>query len=191
MFCSNCFNENDFVIKQEMETIEVRGEDIVIESQVTYCKKCGNKIWNEDLDDKNLIKAYEKYKENHNLLSANEIKDIREKYGLTQQTFARILGVGDKTITRYENGAIQDTAINNLIFLMKNINNFKKLFEERKNILTEIEISKIDLVLKQYEPSIITNSEYKKPVNNDLFFGGFTYEERKLQYNFENAVQGL
>lgn len=33
-----------------------------------------------------------------------EIKKIREQYGLSQRSFAKLLNWGDKTICRYENG---------------------------------------------------------------------------------------
>lgn len=61
-----------------------------------------------------------------------EIKQIRQQYGITQVDFSRVLGFGDKTIARYENGALQDTAPNNLILLMKNEKNFIELWEKRK-----------------------------------------------------------
>ena len=37
-------------------------------------------------------------------LTAREIKDIRTRYGLSQQAFARVLGLGEASIVRYENG---------------------------------------------------------------------------------------
>lgn len=35
---------------------------------------------------------------------------LREKYGLSQQQLARLLGWGRVTVQRYEKGALQDTA---------------------------------------------------------------------------------
>ena len=37
-------------------------------------------------------------------LTAQDIKRIRRKYGLTQQGFARLLGLGEASVVRYENG---------------------------------------------------------------------------------------
>lgn len=42
-------------------------------------------------------------------LTSQEIKEIRLELGLTQQQFADLLGLGDKTITRYETGASEIT----------------------------------------------------------------------------------
>lgn len=43
------------------------------------------------------------------------IKRIRNHYGLSQQAFARILGIGEASIARYENGAKPTKANANLI----------------------------------------------------------------------------
>ncbi len=189
MICLNCYNDTNFETKKEHETIVVRGEDIEIESEVTYCKNCNAKVWNEELDNNNLIKAYELYKKNHGLLTSSDIKFIRENYNISQSTFSRILGLGEKTITRYENGSIQDTAQNNLILLAKNINNFKVLFEKQKSILRPEEIAKIEEILSGREVKLLFNNQNATAYGiKDLFFGGFTYEEQQRQYEFESAV---
>ncbi len=48
-------------------------------------------------------------------LTGQDIKRIREKYGLTQQGFARLLGLGEASIVRYENGQKPSKANANLI----------------------------------------------------------------------------
>ena len=44
-----------------------------------------------------------------------EIKRIRSKYGLSQQAFARLLGIGEASMVRYENGQPPSKANANLI----------------------------------------------------------------------------
>ena len=53
-------------------------------------------------------------------LTAQDIKRIREKYGLTQQGFARLLGLGDASVVRYENGQTPSKANANLIRAAEN-----------------------------------------------------------------------
>ena len=48
-------------------------------------------------------------------LTPQEIKRIRGKYGLTQQSFARLLGLGEASVVRYENGQPPSKANANLI----------------------------------------------------------------------------
>lgn len=48
-------------------------------------------------------------------LTPQEIKDIRAKYGLSQKSFARILGLGEASVARYEAGQTPSKANANLI----------------------------------------------------------------------------
>lgn len=49
------------------------------------------------------------------LLTAEEIKEIRELYGLSQRSFAQLLGIGIASIVRYEQGITPSRANANLI----------------------------------------------------------------------------
>lgn len=48
-------------------------------------------------------------------LTALDIRQIRGKYGLTQQAFAQLLGIGEASMVRYENGKAPSRANANLI----------------------------------------------------------------------------
>ena len=98
-------------------------------------------------------------------MASQEIKEIRECYEVSQVAFARILGVGDKTIARYENGSLQDEAINNLIMLAKDPHNFQKLLNKNKTKISKDEFDRIEakvLMLKElrtsYSPSAFNNT---------------------------------
>ena len=118
MYCPNCDSEVKSSVRVISETYPVKGEDITIEAHVRFCDCCGNDLWDENLDAQNLLDAFAEYRKRHNLLQPADIRATREKYGLSQTVFARVLGFGDKTITRYENGSIADAAQNNLIMLV-------------------------------------------------------------------------
>lgn len=53
-------------------------------------------------------------------LTAQDIKRIRKRYGLSQQAFARVLGIGEASIVRYENGQKPSRANENLIRAAEN-----------------------------------------------------------------------
>ena len=48
-------------------------------------------------------------------ITVEEIKEIRKRYGLSQQAFARILGIGEASMVRYEKGQPPSKANANLI----------------------------------------------------------------------------
>ena len=53
-------------------------------------------------------------------ISAQEIKQIRESYGLSQRSFAAVLGISEASIVRYEGGARPTRANANLIRAARN-----------------------------------------------------------------------
>jgi len=134
-FCPNCEEFTEVELRKEKEVYNVRGEPTEIEAEVTICRKCGEKIFNEERDSRNLARAYSLYRKKHNLLSPDEILKTREKYGLSQRALSRLLGWGDITVHRYENGAIQDNAHDNTLHLIEDPQDMQKLFKANRNRL--------------------------------------------------------
>lgn len=118
-YCPVCNREQDILLIQKEETYLVRGEPFTIDATVCTCAHCGEEIMTEEYDDDNLRKAYAKYRSLHGLLQPEEIKTIRKQYGVSQVAFARIIGVDDNAIARYENGSLQTKADNDRIMLAR------------------------------------------------------------------------
>ncbi|MGL6131386.1 MAG: type II TA system antitoxin MqsA family protein [Fusobacteriaceae bacterium] len=100
------------------KTYEVKGTPITFMEKIAVDEKTGEEIFDPILEQENDRRIFDRYKELKGLLTSQKIKEIRLKFGLTQVQFAQILGFGDKTIARYENGSVQDMAQNNLIKLV-------------------------------------------------------------------------
>lgn len=182
-YCLECDDYKEAELRSVERTLSVKGEDITLSIDEYFCKDCGDSIYDEEQDSKNLLLFYDEYRRRNNLLSAAQIKAIRQKYGLTQVQFARLLGFGDKTITRYERGAIQDEAHDNLIRQMESEENFRKIFNLRKGNLAEIDQRRIETRLSQSKTKIIikpikygSKNEYtslNQLVSKDYIFNKF------------------
>ena len=149
IFCPTCNKEVSYYVKREIETYPVKNDQISIMASIACCENCDEKLWNAELDSNNLKSAYRVYRSNHKLLQPEEIREIREKYEISQTVFARILGFGDKTITRYENGSIQDEAQNNLIWLMANPIVFKMMLNKNLKAITNNEYQKLCKIINK------------------------------------------
>lgn len=126
-YCPVCNCEQEILLVQKEETYPVKGESITINATVCTCAYCGEEIMSIEYDDDNLRKAYAKYRSRHGLLQPEEIKAIREQYGVSQVAFARIIGVDDKAIARYENGSLQTKAANDRIMLARKMKDVKSV----------------------------------------------------------------
>lgn len=159
MYCPNCDSDVESTVRILSETYPVKGEDVTITAHVRFCNCCGSDIWDDDLDAQNLREAFIAYRHKHNLLQPIEIRMIREKYSLSQVAFARVLGLGDKTIARYENGSIADAAQNNLIELVQHPGNFKELLEKNKDKISEQDYASAQTALESLRPRVIYKTQ--------------------------------
>jgi HTH-type transcriptional regulator/antitoxin MqsA len=66
--------------------------------------------------DATLRRAATVLREDEGLLSAKKIKALRERLGLSQSAFEQLLGVGPKTVVRWEKGTVfQNNATDSLL----------------------------------------------------------------------------
>ncbi len=142
-FCEHCNVMADYDEKTISETFPVYGEQVEIQATVAVCRTCGTVLFNEELDSKNLLMAQNLYRQRHKLLTARQIIDIREQYGLSQRSFAKLLDWGDKTIRRYEAGAVQSKAHNSLLLFLQNPQNMNQFLKQNEITLDEKQLKKL------------------------------------------------
>jgi putative zinc finger/helix-turn-helix YgiT family protein len=131
--CSTCNTDKFLKIKNITTNFNIKGEEIHFTYETLVCSQCGEYISSPVQNDEILKRVYDRYKEIHGLLLTDEIISIRKKYNLSLRDFSKILGLSYVTYHRYENGAIPEPALNNLLLLIKeNPQNFDNLFERAK-----------------------------------------------------------
>lgn len=57
LYCQRCGEVSEVEIREEKETYPVKNELTEIMASVTYCRQCGEQVWNESLDENNLKEA--------------------------------------------------------------------------------------------------------------------------------------
>lgn len=183
-YCDECGKEVETKVVTQKECYDVCGEQIEVDAQVLVCADCGEELFCEELDSATLVSAYNEYRRRHKLLLPKEIKKIREQYGLSQRSFAKLLNWGDKTICRYENGSVQDKAHNSLLLFLRNPKNMRTYLMENEIAIDEKQkIRLLDTVEK-----LENNAEYRaervffekifsKVPCEENGFKGFDYEK--------------
>ena len=142
-YCEECGREVETKVITKRESYDVCGESVEVDAQILVCAECGEEFYCEELDNATLIRAYNEYRRRHKLLLPEEIKKIREQYGLSQRSFAKLLNWGDKTICRYENGSIQDKAHNSLLLFLREPENMRTYLTENEIVLDERQKAKL------------------------------------------------
>lgn len=182
-YCEKCNQMSDYDVKSIAESYPVYGEQIAISASVAVCKTCGSILFNEELDNTNLLLAQNEYRKKHKLLTALEIVSIREQYGLSQRSFAKLLDWGDKTIRRYEAGAVQSRAHNSLLLFLKNPKNMNEFLEQNEVLLEEKQLKKLlDRLASLKEDN---SEEFDYGYISKLFSSELTLENGYKEFDFE------
>ncbi|MEK8016056.1 MAG: type II TA system antitoxin MqsA family protein [Candidatus Parabeggiatoa sp.] len=120
--CFNCDFDEELQPIREPIIITVRGESIPATKEFYQCPHCGH-AFTSSLGHDALDEAYREYRRRHNLLQPEEICNWREQYGLTQQELSTLLGWKETTLSKYENGALQEESQDTLLkFALEPIN---------------------------------------------------------------------
>ena len=173
-YCDACGKEVEAKIISRQEIYNVSREDNTVEAQVLVCAECGEELFCEELDSATLVNAYNEYRRKHKLLLPDEIKKIREQYGLSQRSFAKLLNWGDKTICRYENGSVQDKAHNSLLLFLREPENMRTYLTENEIALDERQKAKLLDTVEKLEQ----DTEYRAGRRFfELFFSKIPCEE--------------
>jgi len=185
MVSDNNFN-NSKIIKRKA-TYCIKGEPIEILETVRINLKDNEEIFDEELENKNLENIYNQYRKKHSLLTPNRIKETREKYGVSQRAFSRILGWGEVTIHRYETGALQDRSHNDALVLLENPDNMKILLENNKNKINSKDYIKIKSNLKKINKDDI-DEKLEENITKKYFNEALDEYCGYTQFNYEKLV---
>lgn len=103
--------------------LPVNGEEVSVPSALHLrCSKCDEVVLRFSDSRRLQEDAIAVYRKKHGLLSADEIRHIRERFQLTQKELARLLHLGANTISRWESGRnVQTEAMEMLLRLIRDL----------------------------------------------------------------------
>lgn len=152
VYCPYCRKE----VKYKIEKRDiVKFKNVIINSyeNVGICIECNQDLYINELENANLDRIYKAYKQNANIISAEEIVNFRKKYDISQRELTSILEFGKMTINRYEKGDVPTKSQSDYIRLL--IDNE----EEFKNKV-EIAFKKGNITEKTYNKILSSNKKY-------------------------------
>ena len=147
VYCPYCKKEVEYKIEKR-DLKEFRGIEINTFENVAICNECNQDLYVNKIEDENNERIYKIYREKANIIKAEDIVKLREKYDISQRELTAILGFGKMTINRYERGGLPTKSQSDYI-----------------KLLIENEDRFIEKVKEAYENNNITEKTYKKIVS--------------------------
>jgi len=137
------FTGGDVILKVEKRTHVYRNQEFTINANYYECVDTKETFTDEALDNLNITQLHNLYRERNKIPFPEQIKALREKYGLSQRTMSLIMGFGVNQYRNYEDGEIPSLSNAKLINLAREPMNFKELVLEKKEELRDQDLSNI------------------------------------------------
>jgi len=141
--CPECFEKADLIEVAVTEEVTIKEDTFENTHYYMKCSNCGELFKKSNHIDRNYLSDYEIYRSRNKLLQPEEIIEIREKYELSQRQFAKILGIGNSTLSRIESGALQSEYQNSLFVLSRSPISFRNLIRSKKDSLQNKEYAEL------------------------------------------------
>ena len=184
VFCLECGQEHSVKLYQGKTACIIRDEKIEYEESYYVCEEAKERFETIELISLNLLAARDAYRKIHNLLQSKEIKNIRDKFKITQEEFSILLGFGAKTIARYETKQIQDVSNDCLM----------RLFDEDYNFaLNQLKKQKDSLQQNRYEELYAIITGYIQMTTNEVLEetalkNDYIWLEKEKEYNGDSSL---
>jgi transcriptional regulator with XRE-family HTH domain/uncharacterized phage-associated protein len=178
------FTEGNANLLKERRVLEFRKEKFSILYHVWVCEETNEQFTTNEIDNLNLSQVHNKYREKYGIPFVDEIKEIREKYGLSAAKMSEVLGLGINVYRNYEAGEMPSVATGRLIRLAGDCEEFNKLLELSKNAL---ELHEYDKVKKKIDQVISDCTIVEEP--QELYLKKSKYPNIHNGYRIPKMVQ--
>ena len=107
--------------KRVRQQVRARDETLLeYHDELSSCSACGEEFYTPDQSLASSRARAATLRAHEGLLSPQEIKHIRESYALSQADLEKALGLGPKTVVRWERGSVcQSRAADNLLVMAR------------------------------------------------------------------------
>jgi HTH-type transcriptional regulator/antitoxin MqsA len=100
----------------ERREVRVGNRSARVMDEFSRCTLCAEELYSPGQMDATLRLASDVIRKEEGLLLPDEIRSLREEFGLSQRAFEQLLGVGPKTVVRWEKGSVfQNRATDSLL----------------------------------------------------------------------------
>lgn len=137
------FTGGHATLVEEKATTTYRGEEFDYTRRYYRCDDTGIAFTDDETDAWSLEQIHSQYREKYGIPAPEEIKAIREQYGLSATTMSKILGIGDNQYSLYENGEMPTKNIGRMIATIKDKNIFSMYVVMARNQFKEREYNRI------------------------------------------------
>ena len=136
------------------------------------------------LDEVNIGQVYNQYRSKYGIPFPDEIKHVRQRYGLSATKMSQILGFGDNQYRLYENGDMPSETNGKILMSIQNPLIFENFVINAKNQFDEQDYAKIlekVRAIKADKNELLIKNYIFNGIRRDIFNGYATQSINKLK----------
>lgn len=150
VYCPYCKKEVKYRIEKR-NIKEFKGIEVNTFENVAICNECNEDLYVNEIENENNERIFKIYRKIANIITPQDIVNLRNKYDISQRELTAILGFGKMTINRYERGGLPSKSQSDYI-----------------KLLIDNETEFVNRVKTAYEKNEISEKTYKKIISNDV-----------------------
>ena len=150
VYCPYCKKEVEYRIEKR-NIKEFKGIEVNTFENVALCNECNEDLYVNEIENENNERIFKIYRKIANIITPQDIVNLRNKYDISQRELTSILGFGKMTINRYERGGLPSKSQSDYI-----------------KLLIDNEIEFVNRAKTAYEKNEISEKTYKKIISNDV-----------------------
>lgn len=136
-YCEFCNDFEKFNIETEFVKEPVNGIEVKYKKERTYCAKCKNEIFVNEVMDNNVLSMQKTYREKAGIITVEQIESIIDMYGIGKRNLSKLLGFGEITLTRYLDNDIPTRLYSEMLFKVFDYNQMLVIAKENKHKVDE------------------------------------------------------
>lgn len=148
-YCVSCDKHVSYTVKEEVVKEKIKGIEFEYLAKLAYCDECGEEIYVVELSDENISKANELYREKQGIVKITEINGLLEEYNIGAEPLSKLLGWGDKTISRYQRGLMPSMEYSDRLKELNNPVKMRELLERNKGKITGVAARKLEVRIQE------------------------------------------
>ncbi len=195
LICPNCEQERLVEPVNEEREVDIKGEKLPVNVTLWQCLDCKEEFEDPENPVDELDTAYREYRARRKMLQPEEIRALRESYGLTQAELASLIGCSPATLSRYENGALQEASHDTILQSLNEPMNVYTLLEKSPqplgtDRLKELKDSVRERIEKRHPLYIYQSLQSREP---DIYSGYSRFSFDKYYatlYRIYNKCEG-
>ena len=170
-------------LEKETGTLQFRKETFQVVKHFYKCDKCQEEFTTTESDQLTYNQLVNQYRAKYHIPSADEIKKIREQYGLSAARMSQLLGLGINTYGNYEKDDIPVEANAILIKQAANPHNFADIIADKVELNDTIWIK-----IKEAIARMTSTNRLLQPINHIAQANEFTGFKKTDWVKIENAL---